>query len=59
MADSRVSKFAKVLVEHSARVVPGDRILLEGTPAAGALYSDPGKRWPSAFDDGASGHDAI
>ncbi len=40
MADSRVSKFAKVLVEHSARVVPGDRILLEGTTAAEPLLRE-------------------
>ena len=37
MADSRVTKFANVLVQHSARVVPGDRILLEGTTAAESL----------------------
>ncbi len=34
MADIRIQKYAKVLVEHSARVKPGDRILLEGTTAA-------------------------
>ena len=34
MADPRVSKFANILVQHSARVVLGDRILLEGTTAA-------------------------
>ena len=40
MTDLRVSKFAKVLVEHSARVVPGDRILLEGTTAAESLLRE-------------------
>ncbi|MDP1714948.1 MAG: aminopeptidase [Anaerolineales bacterium] len=40
MADSRVSKFAKVLVEHSARVLPADRILLEGTTAAEPLLRE-------------------
>ena len=40
MTDSRVSKFAKVLVEHSARVAPGDRILLEGTTAAEPLLRE-------------------
>ncbi|MBL8102662.1 MAG: aminopeptidase [Anaerolineales bacterium] len=40
MADSRVSKFANVLVQHSARVVPGDRILLEGTTAAEPLLRE-------------------
>ncbi len=40
MADPRVSKFAKVLVEHSARVVPGDRVLLEGTTAAEPLLRE-------------------
>ncbi|MEW6029089.1 MAG: aminopeptidase [Chloroflexota bacterium] len=34
MADSRIVNFAKVLVEHSARIVAGDRVLLEATPAA-------------------------
>ncbi len=40
MADPRVSKFANVLVQHSARVVPGDRILLEGTTAAEPLLRE-------------------
>ncbi|MDP2776284.1 MAG: aminopeptidase [Anaerolineales bacterium] len=40
MANSRVSKFAKVLVEHSARVLPADRILLEGTTAAEPLLRE-------------------
>lgn len=34
MADIRIQKYANVLVEHSARVKAGDRILLEGTTAA-------------------------
>ena len=40
MADTRVTKFANVLVQHSARVVPGDRILLEGTTAAEPLLRE-------------------
>ena len=40
MADLRVTKFANVLVQHSARVVPGDRILLEGTTAAEPLLRE-------------------
>jgi len=40
VADSRVQKFAKVLVEHSARVVPGDRILIEATTAAEPLVRE-------------------
>ena len=40
MSDSRVQKFAKVLVEHSARVVPGDRVLIEGTTAAEPLVRE-------------------
>ncbi len=40
MADPRVSKFANVLVQHSARAVPGDRILLEGTTAAEPLLRE-------------------
>ena len=40
MADPRVSKFANILVQHSARVAPGDRILLEGTTAAEPLLRE-------------------
>ena len=40
MADPRVVKFAKVLVEHSARVVPGDRVLIEATTAAEPLVRE-------------------
>ena len=40
MTDSRVSKFAEILVQHSARVVPGDRILLDGTTAAEPLLRE-------------------
>ncbi len=40
MADIRVEKFAKVLVEHSARIIPGDRVLLEGTTAAEPLLRE-------------------
>jgi aminopeptidase len=40
VADLRVQKFAKVLVEHSARIVPGDRVLLEGTTAAEPLLRE-------------------
>lgn len=40
MADIRVQKYAKILVEHSTRVKPGDRILLEGTTAAEPLLRE-------------------
>ena len=40
MTDLRVEKFAKVLVEHSARIVPGDRVLIEGTTAAEPLIRE-------------------
>jgi aminopeptidase len=40
LADLRVSKYAKILVEHSARVKSGDRILLEGTTAAEPLLRE-------------------
>jgi aminopeptidase len=40
VADLRVQKFAKVLVEHSARIVPGDRVLIEGTTAAEPLIRE-------------------
>ena len=40
MADSRIAKFAKVLVEHSTRIEPGDRVLIEGTTAAEPLVHE-------------------
>jgi len=40
LSDLRVQKFAKVLVEHSARVAPGDRILIEATTAAEPLVRE-------------------
>jgi aminopeptidase len=40
VADPRVAKFAKVLVEHSARIVAGDRVLIEGTTAAEPLIRE-------------------
>src|SRR5512135_1702739 len=40
MSDVRVQKYAKILVEHSTRVVPGDRILIEGTTAAEPLIRE-------------------
>jgi aminopeptidase len=35
--DKRIKKFAQILVDHSARIVPGDRVLLESTTAAAPL----------------------
>jgi aminopeptidase len=40
LADSRVQKFAKILVEHSTHVIPGDRILVESTTAAEPLVRE-------------------
>jgi len=40
LTDIRVSRYAKILAEHSARVKPGDRILLEGTTAAEPLLKE-------------------
>lgn len=37
MSDSRVEMLARVLVEHSVRVRPGDRILIEGEAQASPL----------------------
>ncbi len=37
MADPRVEKFAKVLVEYCTRIKPGDRVLIEATTAAEPL----------------------
>jgi aminopeptidase len=43
VSDARVDRFAKVLVDYSARIKPGDRVLVEATTAAEplvrALYS--------------------
>ena len=40
MADSRVANFAKILVEHSTRIEPGDRVLIEATTAAEPLVRE-------------------
>ncbi len=40
MADPRVSKFADILVQHSARVKPGDRVLIEATTVAEPLVRE-------------------
>ncbi len=40
MTDTRVRKFAKILVEHSTRIQPGDRVLIEGTTAAEPLIRE-------------------
>ena len=40
MTDTRVQKFAKVLVEHSAHIKSGDRVLIEGTTAAEPLIRE-------------------
>lgn len=40
MSDLRIQKFANILVQHSTRVVPGDRILIEATTAAEPLIRE-------------------
>ena len=40
MTATLVQKFAKVLVEHSTRIQPGDRVLIEGTTAAEPLIRE-------------------
>jgi len=35
--DPRIQKFANILVDHSAHIVPGDRVLIEATTAAEPL----------------------
>jgi aminopeptidase len=40
VSNLRVQKYAKILVEHSTRVVPGDRILIEATTAAEPLVRE-------------------
>ena len=37
MADPRIEKFAQILVDHSARIQPGDRVAIEATTAAEPL----------------------
>jgi aminopeptidase len=43
MADARVEKLAQILVDHSAEIVPGDRVAIETSiaaqPLVSALYS--------------------
>jgi aminopeptidase len=40
VADIRVQNFARILVEHSTRIQPGDRVLIEGTTAAEPLIRE-------------------
>lgn len=40
MTDSRIGNFAKILVEHSANIQPGDRIAIESTTAALPLIEE-------------------
>jgi len=40
MSDTRIAKFAEILTTHSTRVRPGDRVLIEATPAAEALVRE-------------------
>jgi len=40
VTDICIQKFAKILVEHSTRIQPGDRVLIEGTTAAEPLIRE-------------------
>ena len=40
MTDNRIAKFAKILVEHSANIQPGDRVAIEATTAAEPLIRE-------------------
>jgi aminopeptidase len=40
LSDPRIEKFAHILVEHSARVQPGDRVIIEATTAAEPLVRE-------------------
>ena len=40
MSDLRIQKFAKILVEHSARIAPGDRVVIEATTVAEPLVRE-------------------
>ena len=37
MTDARVEKLARILVDHSAEIQPGDRVAIEATTAAQPL----------------------
>ena len=37
MTDSRIENFARILVDHSAQIKPGDRVAIEATTAAEPL----------------------
>jgi aminopeptidase len=39
LADIRIEKLAKILVDHSTRIQPGDRVAIEATTAAAPLVS--------------------
>ncbi len=39
MSDARIDRFARILVDYSARIQPGDRVLLEASTAAEPLVS--------------------
>ena len=39
MTDKRIQKFADILVDHSAKIVPGDRVLIEANTAAESLIT--------------------
>ncbi len=38
--DKKINKFAQILVDHSAKIKAGDRVLLEGTTAAAPLIAN-------------------
>lgn len=40
MTDKRIRKFAHILVDHSAKIQPGDRVLIESTTAAEPLINE-------------------
>jgi len=40
LTDNRIAKFAKILVEHSANIQPGDRVAIEATTAAEPLIRE-------------------
>ena len=44
MTDIRIEKLARILVDHSTRIVPGDRVAIEATTAAAPLVSAVYKR---------------
>jgi len=56
LTDKRIRKFAKILVDHSANIQPGDRVLIEATTAAEPLINE---IYTNVLDRGGHPHLAL